>query len=728
MTGFPGPAAAPLLELFLQDRDALARRQAEADRLIDSSSAAHLVHEVAAAARNRPWRLDPIPLLLPAATFDRLADAVAARIRGMEALLADLYGPRQLVRDGVVPAEALSSSRRYRIGRVGVPLPPRWLTTYALDVVELTDGSWRVVRDLADTPTGIGYALLDRSVMGRVAAEVLGPGGTEDLASIGDFLVELRHALASVATTPSPRIVVFSSGVDDPGYVEHSALASQLGFNLVEAPDLVVRQGRLWLRTLGGLDPVDVVYRRVADHRVDPIEVAATGAGGVPGLLAAADEGGVILANAHGAGAIEDPTLLPYWPAALEALAAGGAVLRALAPEDELAQHPTFGSGAVGTATVVVRLHAVVGDGGVTVMPGGNGRVLAAGDRAGRPTARLAKDVWVVGERRPTPVLVAPALAQVDFVASVPTRAAHALFWFGRAAERAEALARLARVVAARRQQDPRLVVADDGRWAQHMTAVLRALREESSDTDPRTAPDAVPPVAVRPVAALDQQLAEITRAIGLQISGVIGEAATVMEYLPTTTSRVLGQLTRLRATYGGGWAPLDTHDAAIAGLATLAGLWAENTVRGPAWRMGDIGRRLERSLVVLAFVDACTADDAGTDQLRLEVLLAGNDSLAAYRRRYRSDIELSLALDLLLRDGDNPRSLAFSLHQLGDHARSLGWDEGAELVERVHALGVVDGDVRAAAATVQELSRSAVEHWFATPVDPVVVHGAEHR
>lgn len=720
---FPGHAgrasAQSLLDSFLQDRDGLTRRQAEADRLIDSSSAAHLVHEVASAAKNRPWRLDPIPLLLPGDTFDELADAVTARIVGMEALLADLYGPRQVVRDGVVAAEALSSTSRYRLGAVGVPSPRRWLTTYAVDLIELADGSWRIVRDLADTPNGIGYALLDRSVMARVAAEVLGPAGTAELASIGGFLSSLRHALASVATTPNPRIVVFSSGVDDPAYVEHSALARQLGFTLVEAPDLVVRRGRLWLRTLGGLDPVDVIYRRIPDRSVDPIEVAAMGGGGVPGLLAAASERGVILANAHGAGVIEDPALLASWPAALEALGGGGGGLRTLAPDDVLAEHPTFRAGSVGLASVVVRLHAVVGDGGVRVMPGGNGRVLAAGDHPSHPTARLAKDVWVIGERRLAPALVAPALPQVDLVSSVPTRAADALFWFGRAAERAEALARVARVVAARRQQDPRLAAADDGRWAVRMAEVLHVMRRESLDAE--VTPD-------DPVAALDLELAEVTKAVGGQISGVIGEAATVMEFLPATTSRVLGQLTRLRSTYGGGWAPLDTHDAAIAGLATLAGLWAENTVRGPAWRIGDIGRRIERSLVVLELVEICTASNGPDEQPVLEVLLAGNDSLAAYRRRYRSDIERRAATDLLLHDDDNPRSLAFSLARLREHASSLDWDGGSELVERAHQLGVVGGDAPGALAAVGDLAALVVERWFATPVDPVLVRGGRSR
>ena len=269
-----------------------------------------------------------MPLVLDGTVFDELAAAVGQRLHAMEVLLADLYGPRKAVREGWVPAEALASSECYRLAAVGAPPPPRWLTTYAVDVVALADGSWRIVQDLADTPTGIGYALLDRSVMARVAAELLGPEGAGDLASISGFPSELRHALATLTSAPSPRIVLFSGGVDDAAYVEHSALARLLGFHLVEGPDLVVRKGRLWLRTLGGLDPIDVVYRRLSDAVLDPIEASASSAAGVPGLVLAAGEGGVVLANGHGSGVLEDPSLAPFWAAAVEGLTGTSLTLR----------------------------------------------------------------------------------------------------------------------------------------------------------------------------------------------------------------------------------------------------------------------------------------------------------------------------------------------------------------------------------------------------------------
>ena len=193
-----------LLQQFLHDHLALTRRQVEADRMIAASLAGHLVHELPDAEgrpADRPWRLDPVPLILDGGTFAALAAAITERLVGMEALLADLYGPRRAVKEGWVPAEVLASSSRYRWAAVGTPPPVRWLTSYAVDVLRLADGSWRVVRDLADTPTGVGYAMIDRAVMARVAAELLGPQAAGDLASISGFPSELRHALAGRAAS-----------------------------------------------------------------------------------------------------------------------------------------------------------------------------------------------------------------------------------------------------------------------------------------------------------------------------------------------------------------------------------------------------------------------------------------------------------------------------------------------------------------------------------------------
>jgi uncharacterized alpha-E superfamily protein len=337
--------------------------------------------------------------------------------------------------------------------------------------------------------------------------------------------------------------------------------------------------------------------------------------------------------------------------------------------------------------------------------------------------------------------MVAP-LPQVDLVSSVPTRAADAMFWLGRAAERAEAVARTARVISSRRQTDPSLATYDGGRWALRMAHVLRVARGEPLDIDG---------VEGRPIVVLDHELSLALRAVSERLTTLLAEAATVGEYLSVTAGRVLRNMAVSRNEFADGRAPIDALDACIADLAAFIGLWDESTVRGPAWRFGDIGRRIERSRVVLGLVDAClrrvpaqrSADgavapgvgaappamDSGdvVDRASLEVLLAANESLVAYRRHHRSDVELTAATHLLLLDADNPRSYLSCIGRLAEHVAAVDWPEGrrdvAGLAGLVGGDDVLDG-AAAALGAVDAFAGHVIDAWFATPVNPMVVRG----
>jgi uncharacterized alpha-E superfamily protein len=471
------------------------------------------------------------------------------------------------------------------------------------------------------------------------------------------------------------------------------------------------------------------VYRRVDDDDLDPIELAAPGGRGVPGLVAAVAGGGVAVANAHGSGIIEDESLAALWPQA--AVALGGEPLRLrvfgdAARSAQLAGTPAFLSGELGEAAVVLRLHAVAGPSGVTVVPSGNGRVLAPGDDPKQPTARVVKDVWVLDPSRALPAIVVP-LPQVDLAASVPTRAADALFWAGRAAERAEAIARTIRVIAVRRQQDPYLVTVAAGRWSRTMAGVLRTVAGDGVDTGGE-------PLA--PVVELNAATTAARVQLAGRLRAFVAEAATVGEFLPASTARTLTSLAELvdavddtRGTPGIAQTNLDVIDDVLTALAAYAGLWNESTVRGPAWRFGDIGVRVERAAAVLGLVGALSrvpsGDDAdAVDLASLEVVLAANESLVAYRRQYRSDVAVAPLLDLLLRDSDNPRSYASCLDRLAEHVADVEWADGDTAVRTlsgaVAELGLedVNGTREAVAAFADEV----VQRWFATPVKPMLM------
>jgi uncharacterized circularly permuted ATP-grasp superfamily protein/uncharacterized alpha-E superfamily protein len=713
----------------LLDQGELPARQARADRLLAAEGAGHLVHDLpvradgrAAAVESRPWRLDPIPIVLDASTFRWLSLAVAERMSALDAVLADLHGERVLVRERIVPAEVLAASDRYRLSAVGSTTPTRRLSTYAVDLALTADGTWTVVQDLTDAPPGLGYALLDRSVMSRVWPEVL---ARSDVASLARFPGAVRRALAVTSTSPSPRTVLFSGGLDHPSYVDHSYLAVQLGINLVEGADLVVRQRGVWLRTLERLEPVDVLYRRLEDTAIDPLEVGATGAIGVPGLMQAVRAGGVSLANAHGAGVLEDPAVRPLLDAAIARIAPMEQALAQLPVGTPIGEVPTITDAGVGVAPVVVRMFAVSDGDRVSVLPGATGRVLAPGDDPRLPTACVAKDVWVLGQT--VAPVIGTRLPQVDFGRSVPTRAADALYWTNRAAERAEAMTRTMRIISSRLEQDPGLASVQGGVWTLRMCRMAAAVRR-------LRALDAGEPT----LDWLREELSTVGSAVAGEIGSLLTEATTVREYLSVTTGRVLAHLAELRTVLQRQLTVVDDLDAVLADFAALAGLWQESTVRGPAWQIGDAGRRLERCLVVLDLVEAArpgavaAADDehaeAEVDTAVTEVLLAANDSLVAYRRRYRSDVEWDAAVELLVREPSNPRSLAASVARLvadtDDGESAIGRDLGRQMRSALE-LPVPDLVV-AMRPVVEEAGDRIVSRWFSTPVNPILMRQRE--
>ena len=723
---------------------ALHERRRDADRLLDAEGAGHLVHElalergadrhgVAASARveSRPWRLDPLPFVIDAAEFAVLSNAAIQRMRLLEALLIDCAGERDLVRDGVLPASLLYALPSFRAHTAGFA-PARWLTHYALDVTRVEDGTWRVVHDQAGAPSGLGYSMLNRAVLARLLPDGLRTAGAAPISSHAD---RLRRALtaAAPADRPSPRIVVLSSGPAHPTYVEHSYLATRLGYHLVEGADLVMREGHLWLRALNGLEPIDVVYRRMEDALLDPLEHGHQGGGsGVPGIVWGARSGHLSLANAYGSGLAEAAELRPYLSAAAERLLGDRLQLDHLAAHDVLATAPVFtghGPSALEPRRVVVRLQVVHGPDGHSVMLGGAGRVLAPNDAPAFPSALTVKDVWVVGTTAPRPVAVMSP-PQVDFGPSVPKRAADALYWLGRAAERAEVAARAARVIGVQLDQDPMLSAVGDGGWALGAGALLAAARNEPLMSTPEL------PLNVR----LTGAVAATVSVAAQQLASLVQEASSVREFLSATTGRVLGRLARAHAQLLDEMSPTDELDSVLVDLAALAGLVMESTVRGPAWRFLDLGRRIERSLAVLGSVEGALGVEVAPMALQplADGVLAANESLVAYRRRYRSDVDLAAVLDLLLRDDTNPRGLAFQLDRLREHVSALAWPHGVQLVQAASTAALaeiettvvsgrrvsLDGFVLSVRGPLLALSDAISQHWFADPVNPTLMGG----
>lgn len=744
--------------------DDLYSRQVDLDRLLAAEGAGHIVHDLPlradgrmVALESRPWRLDPIPLVIDGDEFIALADGAVARLQMLEAILADLYGPRTLLSDAVVDPVALWGSPKYRLAAFGARPYRRWLTNYAVDVIRDDEGRWRVVRDITDAPSGVGYALLARSVTGRVHRDVISRlAAGHALRSLDPFADRLRDGLADVSATRNPRIVVLSGGVDHPSFVEQSYLATRLGLNLAEGADLVVRQRRVWMRSLSGLEPVDVLFRRLEDDRVDPMEVNAEGSAGVAGLLLAARSRGVSLANAHGTGVLDDPVLAEYWDTAGAWLTGRTSDYQGVWPLEYLPARvrsttswmtsPSFDGISLGQRAVTLRLHLVASDKGVDVLQGGSARVLAPHDDPVAPTLATAKDVWVVGGTvAPPAVRRRDRLPQVDLIESVPTRAAEALFWAGRAMERAELIARAMEAVLDRTSGIVDAEVAEP--WVSNGLDMLASIAGVAGRIDPNVGDRAGATFAMS------------VEALAGRVGAFLAEASSVREYFSVTAGRMLARLADSRAqlrwvvSIDGTSSVVDISqidgrhlESILVDLVSLVGLWNESVVRGPAWRFGEIGRRLERAFGVIdgvrgAFgLTAITAPQYSMSdevlehradfqrQRVVELVLATNESLVAYRRRHRSDVEFEPAMHLMVADPHNPRAVASALREVRHQAERLRWATGVAtstaLIDRLDAAGFASRE--AAAAVLDEmfagcdvLARDVVGSYLSAPVDP---------
>lgn len=265
---------------------------------------------------NRPWQLDLIPLLMNNEEWTVIEQGLIQRAELLRLILADLYGARELFQKNLLPPELIYSHPGFlrRCDGIAMPADKYQLPLYAADLARTTEGQMCVVGDRTQTPTGAGYALENRIVLSRVL-----PNWFRDLQvrRLARFFHTMRNTLMNMVWRKSDdiRIVVLTTGPDDNTYFEHAFLATYLGYTLVQGADLTVREGRVWLKTLDGLQPVDMILRYIDDHLCDPLELHQDSYFGVAGLLQAVRMKKVVIANPLGTGILENPALMAFLPA-----------------------------------------------------------------------------------------------------------------------------------------------------------------------------------------------------------------------------------------------------------------------------------------------------------------------------------------------------------------------------------------------------------------------------
>ena len=291
----------------------VARRWEDAQHLIRENGVTYNVYGDPRGL-DRPWALDPIPLLFSAAAYETLQVGLVQRARLLELILADLYGPQLLLHKGLLPPELVFAHPGFLRPCHGVTPPAgRYLHLYAANLARSPDGHFWVLGDRTQAPSGAGYALENRIVQARMLPDVFRDCKVQRLAQ---FFITLRQTLQASAPhhRDNPRIVLLTPGPYNETYFEHAYLAQYLGYTLVEGGDLTVRGDRVYLKLLGGLLPVDVILRRLDDDYCDPLELRRDSFLGVPGLVQAVRAGNVAIANPLGSGLIETPALMPFLP------------------------------------------------------------------------------------------------------------------------------------------------------------------------------------------------------------------------------------------------------------------------------------------------------------------------------------------------------------------------------------------------------------------------------
>ena len=695
---------------------------------------------------NRPWKLDIIPYLISREEWEGLESGLLQRAQLLNLVLADIYGERKLISSGVLPAELIYNHAGFIRPCAGIRLPGKHrLIFYAADLARNKDGDVWVVADRTQAPSGSGYALENRTAMTRVVPELFDGLPVRHLSP---YFNAVRNAVNEIAPhqNPNPRVVILTPGSNNETYFEHAYLSAYLGFTLVQGNDLIVKDNHVWLKTMGCLERVDVILRRVDDSYCDPLELKEDSQLGIPGLLQCVRSGNVSLANPIGSGILENPGLMPFlqqiaryflsedlliptiaswWCGQPEELQYVLANLPALVIKriyrspsghpsidgsslsatqlSELRQRiranptlyvgqekvdvsgtPTLIDGKIESRKVLFRGFLVAGKEGYTAMTGG---LCQLGD--------ISKDAWVLS---PEPGRIlnvlkeAPERAAVTSGDMLPSHAAENLFWVGRYTERVLGNARFLRTVMQFVVEGNKLLTENNSLTER---CLLMALTQYSY-TYPGFTGEGSEERLANPWKELTELLFHQKRVGSLKYNFLQFYKAVheVREHWSTDTWRVLRAIEeefRLEPSLSGHGRlqMLHTLDDLITSVVAFIGLNRESISREQGWIMLDVGRKIEQSLLLITLLKT-TVIIRWNEQIEynlLQSILMSNEGLVNYRYKYRRPLEHSLVLDFLLFDPNNPRSLVYQVDRLKALLKLLPKNQGGHLAEEADRL-----------------------------------------
>ena len=726
----PRPHWAHLMEsLRAIGREELGRRWGRAERRIRENGITYNVYSDPLGV-NRPWTIDIVPFLIPAGEWRYIEAGIIQRAQLLSLLLEDLYGPQELVTQGHFPAALLYANPAFLRPLVGVPVPAHsYLHMLAIDLARSPDGQWWVLADRTQAPSGSGYALENRRIVSDVLPDLF---RTSNVLRLASFFRAQRETLNSLAQCDNPRIVLLTPGPYNETYFEHSYIARYLGFTLVGGADLTVRDRCVYLKTVDGLEQVDVILRRVDDSFCDPLELRGDSLLGVPGLVDAIVAGNVKVANALGSGLIETAAVMPFLPGLSKHLLDEKLKLPSVAtwwcgqadaldwvlshldsvvvkpafpsrgmepvfgaelkpaekgrladqlrarPHEYVAQEqialstaPVWDNGSLNSRSVVLRAYVLNTGSGWLAIPGGLVRVAdAEGSVVSMQRGGHSKDAWVLWD------------GPVDTFSMLRPR------------HEPVELHRASRAVPSS--------VADNafwlGRYAERAENIARILRSVTPRV--RRAEEAELGCLLRLHSCLESRHSKLSKAkhrrptslelelelISLMtdkkrpdsltstLSEVSRIGGSVRERLSADMMFLIGQLRDSMPTER--VTQFLESPAMLTGclelLSAFSGMEHENINRGLGWLFLSLGRRFERAIYLTRQLREVTKPLAEQDWPLLECLLEVADSSMIYRTRYFTTLQPLAVLDVIMADETNPRSLVFHLSQIVDLYQKL--------------------------------------------------------
>jgi uncharacterized circularly permuted ATP-grasp superfamily protein/uncharacterized alpha-E superfamily protein len=718
--------------LHAMPRGAFAERVERVHRQHEDISVAYRIEaEPATNGNRRPF--DLLPMVITAAEWSGIEAGLAQRARLMEAIVADIYGPRRLIAEGALPPALVYGNPRFlRPCSGSVHDGSAYVHAYAADLVRAPDGSWRVAADRLQAPSGIGFALQNRSLLARTVPELFRAHMVERIEPFFDLW---RDALAALSPRRDgqARIAVMTPGPFNPAFFEHVYLARQLGATLVEGADLTMRYDRVYVKTLGVLQQVDVILRFMEDDYCDPLELRGTSVLGVAGLLQAVRAGTVVVANALGSSVAETPALRPFLPTLAEKLLGeplalpsidtqwlgnpgatpldllpAEAVIRPAFPtrRDEpavedmddaarqafradvrlrphlyVAETPTTPSlipvwtpEGLAPQPLTLRVFVVRDGAEYRAMPGGFAQVpnRPAGSVAPLRQLAMSKDTWVLlGEdRAAAPVHRAPPQIQAIRrpADELRSRTADNLYWLGRYMERLDNAARMMRSAALR------LAVERFGPAQRQELSYLARLLVEGGLID-ASAGEMMPDGSGLMLAL------SVSGARGRGLDEAFTSVRRIAQALRDRLSNdmwnvVIGNVRDARELIQSQSSEVDGFIAALDNLvgviSAFGGMVSENMTRGSGWRFLEIGRRLERGVYGSSIIKQLLASRREEAESALHLALELSDSTITYRSRYFTAIQMGPVVDLILADEANPRGIAFQIQTIITHLNEL--------------------------------------------------------